>query len=236
MRAHGERDALESLLRTYWSPIYATIRRKGYTQHDASDLTQEFMTKVVLGRDLLSKACPQRGRFRSFIKASLHNFLIDQHRSGHFSLKSARPSSSEAASRNSEARAIDLVPSLEPTGDEELAREFDKRWAEALVNITLQRLREQCELDGMKDHWDAFDACVIGPSYRKQTPPSLDDLAQRLSKPGRGASYDAAQVSNMIQTLKRRFRKVLRDVVCETVDSPEQVEEELEELRRLARG
>jgi len=34
--------ALEKLCRTYWYPLYAFLRRKGRSPHDAQDLTQAF--------------------------------------------------------------------------------------------------------------------------------------------------------------------------------------------------
>src|SRR5689334_18689682 len=80
LSARADPGALELLLRAYWSPVYAFIRHKGYSQHDAADLTQEFLSEVVLGRNLLVKADPARGRFRAFVKSALRNFLIDQHR------------------------------------------------------------------------------------------------------------------------------------------------------------
>ena len=60
--ARGDRAHLESLLRSYWSPVYAFIRRQGYAGHDASDLTQEFLTQVVIGRDLIGRGWGRRGR------------------------------------------------------------------------------------------------------------------------------------------------------------------------------
>src|SRR5580700_3711614 len=70
-------DALEILCRTYWHPLYAYVRRRGYSPADAEDLTQEFFA-WLLERDWLARADQQRGRFRSFLLASISNFLANE--------------------------------------------------------------------------------------------------------------------------------------------------------------
>ncbi len=283
--ARGDRHALEQLLRSYWSPVYAFIRRQGYSGHDASDLTQEFLSQVVLGRDLVGRATPERGRFRAFLKQALRNFLIDQHRLGKVSKGSRKgvPTSTpsnllgsdgsgglgggsggggggggrawaaelEAApmrSSDSKAPLLDAIApaeraststrpaeySLDATHltpsmlDAQLAAggEFDREWAAAIIERTLNLLEESCRVDGMDAHWTAFSMNVLGPTLRKTDPIPLEKLVAITG------AQDAMQVSNMLQTVKRRFRRTLRDVVRETVSDPTHVEDELSELKR----
>lgn len=208
--ARGDRDQLETLLRRYWSPIYGFIRRQGYSRHDAGDLTQEFLSAIVLTRGLIHRADPTRGRFRAFLKQSLRNFLIDQHRSN---------------KRRRSGQRLDDTP--EPATPEGGGREsdFDRIWASAIVEQALQRVHDACAADGLEGHWLAFEAHVVIPAAGRIKAPTLDDLARTI-----GAA-DANQASNMIQTVKRRFRRTLREVIAETVDSPEEIEPELAELR-----
>jgi DNA-directed RNA polymerase specialized sigma24 family protein len=220
--ARGDRAHLEQLLRAYWSPVYAFIRRQGYAGHDASDLTQEFLTQVVIGRDLIGRASPERGRFRSFLKSALRNFLIDQHRMGKAHKGGARAIGPRGTvsmdDANGAARQIAaLVPDSEKV--------FDREWAAAVMEIALARLEESCIADGMELHWRGFNVNVLGPSLRRTSPLSMTRLAEHI-----GAA-DETQASNMLQTVKRRFRRVLREVVAETVSDAGQVEEELAELR-----
>src|SRR5438874_906756 len=72
------RAALETLCQAYWFPLYAFVRRSGYSQHDAEDLTQAFFTHV-LASDFIGRAMPEKGRFRSFLLVSLRNFVAKQH-------------------------------------------------------------------------------------------------------------------------------------------------------------
>src|SRR5437764_1069093 len=71
------REALGRLCQTYWFPLYAYVRRRGYSPHDAQDLTQEFFARL-LARESLSHADPDRGRFRSFLLTAMNNFLATE--------------------------------------------------------------------------------------------------------------------------------------------------------------
>jgi len=214
--ARVDRAVLDRLLRQYWSPVYAAIRRQGFGSHDASDLTQEFMAQVVIGRDLVGKADAARGRFRSYLKQSLRNFLIDRSRAR------KRPEGDRPA--HFAAGAEDGGVADPPSGDAG-PDTFDREWAAAVVEVTLQRLEEACRADAMEPHWHAFRLNVVGPTLRKTKALSMDELAKVI-----GAA-DATQASNMLQTIKRRFKRLLREVVSETVAKPEDVEPELAILR-----
>ncbi|MFN7021157.1 MAG: RNA polymerase sigma factor [Phycisphaerales bacterium] len=238
-RARGDRTVLEQLLRRYWSPVYAFIRRQGYGGHDASDLTQEFLARVVLGRDLIGKAEQARGRFRSFLKQALRNFLIDQHRTGRASrgrgdgrslstgLKGGADSAAAAALPLSDKTGHTLN---EPVFTDEMSRQFDREWAATIIQATLQRMEDAVRKEDMEAHWTAFDAIILGPTLRQTSPIDLKQLGDRLG------IADLSQISNMLQTMKRRFRRALREVVAETVDTPAQIEEELADLRALIDG
>ena len=80
VRARASRADLQELLSVYWSPVYAYLRRRGHDPHDAADLTQGFLSEVVLDRGFVERADPARGRFRSFLLSALRKFVIDEHR------------------------------------------------------------------------------------------------------------------------------------------------------------
>src|SRR6266850_2385997 len=67
-------NALQTLCRAYWYPLYSYVRRRGYAVHDAQDLTQEFFAQLI-EKHRLKHARPDRGKFRSFLLSSLKNFL-----------------------------------------------------------------------------------------------------------------------------------------------------------------
>lgn len=224
--ARGDRHTLERLLRLYWPPVYAFIRRQGFKPHDASDLTQEFLSSVVLSRNLLGRADPSRGRFRSFLKQSLRNFLIDHHRANkaRSAILNAAPLAGASTPSEDADRAPDAgAPGTPPPGPDE----FDREWAATIVRLALERLEDTLRADGMTAHWVAFETNVVSPTIRKTQPIALEELARRINV------ADPSIVSNMLQTTKRRFQRILREIVADTVANPEAVEEELRHLKRL---
>jgi len=73
-QAPGSKEALAELCKLYWYPLYGHIRRYGFSAHDAQDLTQGFFLHL-LEHKALTRVDQQKGKFRSFLLASLQNFL-----------------------------------------------------------------------------------------------------------------------------------------------------------------
>lgn len=217
--ATADSKLLEDLLARYWGPIYAYIRRSGYPREQAADLAQEFVAQVVLERGLIERADPERGRFRTFIKSALRNFLIDQHRRS--TARGRAPAGGAPV-----ITGMDLED-LEPAEHEEPASAFDRQWATTLLDLALKRVEQDCAASGQEVHWAAFKSAIIDPAVRHSTPARLEDLAAQL-----GVS-SADRISSMIQTVRRKFKRVLRDVVAETLAEPGHTEDELNELRRF---
>src|SRR4051812_3616833 len=71
------RDALENLCCTYWYPLYAFVRRNGYSPADAQDLTQEFFARL-LEKNFLHDVDRAKGKFRSFLLSALKHFLANE--------------------------------------------------------------------------------------------------------------------------------------------------------------
>jgi len=217
--ARADRGDLELLLRAYWSPVYAFIRKKGFGPHDAADLTQEFLADVLVGRDLIGKADQARGRFRSFLKTALRNFLIDHRRKA-----GSRKASPEFGLMQVEDAGQMADDGSQPAADEP-SNAFDRQWAAAVLALAIERVESSCKQEGLDQQWTAFRINVLGPLTKKTRPLTMENLAETVGATG------PEQVSNMIQTVKRRFRRTLRQVVAETVNDPEQVEDELANLR-----
>jgi DNA-directed RNA polymerase specialized sigma24 family protein len=212
----GGRDAGATgrFIGAYWSPIYAYIRRSGRDPHDAADLTQEFLTRVVLERGLLAKADEARGRFRSYLLTALKRFLIDDAR--------ARRRSGEAS-----VRYLPDDPAqwqaVEPRTEADPGEAFERQWAAAVLAETMTRLERACRAEGLEQHWELFQRRVVDPALRPVEAPGRSELG-----PG-----DPQQVSNMIRTVKRKFDRIFRQVVGETVDRRDEVDAEIDLLRKL---
>lgn len=197
-----------ALLNAYYGPIWTFIRRSGYTFDDADDLAQEFIARVVLERGLVKRADPNRGRFRAFVKTALRNFLVDQYRRGRCEAR--------------HAYSAGIQPDQHGPQDG-----FDREWATTVLKRALGRVEHECARAGQGRHWRAFQLVVLDPALRQSPSPGLAELAIDLG------AEDAAQVSSMIQTVRRKFKRLLRAAVEETVDCPAEVDSELSELRRI---
>lgn len=232
-RAPNSREDMERLLQAYWSPIYAYLRRRGNQPEDAADLTQQFLVTVLLERDLVSKADPARGRFRSFLLTALRNFRVDEHRRRHGrALAAGGDGGIEAIESDGSLRSVadireDVLHLAEPeehTDDPVSA--FDRQWAKTVLEIAIQRTHDACLASGQERHWRAFQARVLHPIQHGSEPAAVERLAREL-----GAN-DPREIYHMVQTVKRRLLRDLRRAVAKTVERPADVDAELAEIQR----
>jgi RNA polymerase sigma factor (sigma-70 family) len=207
------RAALEQLCRNYWRPLYAYVRRAGYSREEAEDRTQEFFARL-LAHNSVSKADPERGRFRSFLLASLRHFLAHEWERNH------------ARKRGGGAQFIPLdfdtaeTACLQPTApDDTPDRAYDRHWALALLDAVLGRLRQEYRDAGREDLFVGLKDTLSGG--RAEIP--YRELGARL-----GLSEGAVKVA--AHRLRQRYRDLLREEVANTVAGPGEVEEELREL------
>ena len=204
------------LLKQYWKPVYCYLRHKGYGNEQAKDLTQGFFHEVVLNRDLVGRADPSRGRFRAFLLHALKQYTNKQN------LK-------EQTQRRLEQKAVSFEIDEEPILPKSMAQttaeeSYHYAWLSSLLEHVLEEVKENCEQQGMNIHWALFNKRVVWPTFGDRSPPSLPELCEH---------YDIDSVkkaSNMIITVKRRFRAALMQHVRNTVLSQGQASDELEEL------
>lgn len=207
------RDALEKLCRNYWLPIYAFVRRQGHNPHDAQDLTQEFFTRL-LERNYLAGVDREKGRFRSFLLASLKNFLANewdkakaQKRGGKYVLISI----DAALAENSVA--------LEPADALTAEKIFERRWALSLLEQVLRRLREEYKRDGKEHQFEQLKSTLTEASRSV----SYAEIATRL-----GTSEGAVKVA--VHRLRQRYRELLRAEIADTVADAGEIDDEIRNL------
>jgi len=216
--AKGRRRALlEDLLRRYWKPVYCYLRRKGHENEPAKDLAQGFFHEVVLGRNLIGRADPAQGRFRTFLLAALDHYLAGVHRAQ--TAKKRRPAG--GVLRLDGGDLGDVPPPCKSLTPEEA---FHHVWASTLLDGVLKTVEAMCHQNGQEMHWQLFRARVVRPIMENARPPSLKVLCAR-----HGVA-DAVRASSMILTVKRRFQVVLRREVRQFVGSDAEVDGEIREL------
>lgn len=211
--AAGSSEALERLCLTYWPPIYAFVRRKGFSPHDAQDLTQEFFARV-LRHETFADADAGRGRFRTFLLSSLACFLVDEHRRATRQKRGGGQTPLPIDSSHVEEQFLE-APSPE-AGPGEL---FDRRWRLSLLQQALRRLETEFTAAGKQRHFSLLREFLTGPA----TTGAYDPIATELGVPPR-------TIAVMIHRLRRRFRELVREEVAQTVTDPAEFEEELRQL------
>jgi RNA polymerase sigma factor (sigma-70 family) len=212
-RASQAQASLATLCQTYWYPLYVYVRRQGHGAPDAQDLTQEFFARL-LEQKSLEQVRREKGKFRSFLLASLKHFLANEWDRAR-ALK--RGGGQELISLD--ADSAETRYSLEPTHGETADKIFDRRWALTLLDATLNRLRQEFANEGKAKIFEALKFTLT--AERGTTP--YADLATTL-----GLSEGAVKVS--VHRLRQRYREVLRAEIADTVGTAGEVEEELRHL------
>src|SRR6266478_6007222 len=148
--------ALEKLCRTYWYPLYAYVRRQGHSPHDAQDLTQGFFARL-LEKNWVSVADREKGKFRSFLLSLLNHYLGDERDRAN----AAKRGGGKVLISLDEQTAENLL-SQEPVSSLSPEREFEKRWAAALLKQAMTRLREEFETTGKSQTFDQLKLFLQG--------------------------------------------------------------------------
>src|SRR5215471_11663607 len=175
--AEESAQALETLCRTYWYPLYAFVRRRGHGEEEAKDLTQSFFEKL-LEKNYVADADQARGKFRTFLLNSLNHFLANEW------------DKSQRLKRGSGAQTIYLDADAEERYRKEPAvgpapeRIFDRGWAEATLAVVLARLREEFDTAGPAAHrFDLLKPFLLGGDG----PQSCAELASQMGLSESGA-------------------------------------------------
>jgi RNA polymerase sigma factor (sigma-70 family) len=210
------RAALAELCQTYWAPLYGFVRSRGYTVHDAEDLTQSFFA-YLLEHTIYARVDRQKGRFRSFLLASLKNFLADA-ADRERTLKRGGAQNFLPLHEGQAEEAESLFQSHSGTSNED--RLFDRSWAEALVAAGLGRLSADYKRESKEKLFNELRIFVAGGA---DPPPTYAELADRLG-------IAESTLRSHVTRLRARYREALRAEVRRTVDTETRVDEELHGL------
>lgn len=218
--ADKDRALIGLLLQRYWKPVYCYLRRKGYDNEQAKDLTQGFLHEVVLNRHLVDRADSSRGRFRSLLLHALNHYVLDVRRKER--ARSRIPKEKLVPLDIAEAQTL---PRMVCQLDAE--QSFNYIWKADLMARALAQAKDTYAERGMEAHWHVFEDRFLRPILDDRTPPPLRELCDRYG------IDDEPRASNMLSTAKRHVRRVLRDLICETVASSAAEAEELQEFSRF---
>jgi RNA polymerase sigma-70 factor (ECF subfamily) len=207
------RAALQTLCQAYWYPVYAYVRSRISDRHAAQDLTQSFFARL-LEQGTIAGADPARGRFRAYLLTVCQRFMINEWER-------------ERAARRGGGRQVLSLDwqvgesryAAEPADTLTPERVFERQWAITLLGRVIERLRAECVEKGRGKQFDHLKQFLSG---------SDRPGAYGTAAAGLGLSESAAKVA--AHRLRQRYRELLRAEIAETVEKPEDVEEEIRSL------
>jgi RNA polymerase sigma factor (sigma-70 family) len=209
----AQAQALEELCRSYWYPLYAFVRRRGYDAHDSQDLTQAFFSRL-LEKNYLCGLDRTKGKFRSFLLTALGHFLANDWRRAHAQKRGGKANFISLDDDSAEAQYLQMPASrLSP---EQL---FEQQWATTLLEQVLAKLRNEFSAAGKLSVFEETKVFLTG---EKRTD-SYAELAVKLE-----TTEGALKTS--ISRMRQRYGELLRTEIAHTVASPDEVEEELRAL------
>ena len=205
----ARRQALDVLVRTYWSPLYHYVRRTGRDAQAAEDVVQGLLATLIEG-DALARLDPSKGRLRSYLLRATQNYLRKQHRK-----QTAMKRDVGKVTELAGAEAAEHMLSHAPP-DPEAA--YNQQWTATILDNALQRLKSEYE-DGTRT--GPFE--LVAQFFSGAEFPPYRQLA---------ATHDMSvpQLKSFLHRARQRFRELVRDQVEQTVASVDETESELEQV------
>lgn len=202
--------ALEHLCRVYWPAIYAFSRRSGDAEEDARDLTQGFFA-ALLEKQMLGNVSREKGQFRSWLLAAFTNFSRSEWRAAN-RLKRGGGLTAFSLDAPGQSDGVFDLPDSSAAPDQA----FERKWVESLLRSVLARLRREFAEAGKEELFDALKIFLTSPRGEV----SYADAASAT-----GLSEGA--VKSAVHRMRQRYGALLRDEVAQTVERPEEVEDEI---------
>ena len=214
-KAPGSQAALAALCSLYWYPLYAFVRRRGYSPEDAQDLTQGFFLHL-LDHKALGQVDPLKGKFRSFLLASIQNYLSKEVDRARCLKRGGQTEFVPLDAKKAEDRY-----QLEPTDYLTAEKIFDARWALTLLDEAMSLLSteyagqgEMATLETLKPFLNPIDSEALPP---------YEQVANQLR-------ISVGGVRTLVHRLRKRYTALLRAEVARTISDPREIDGELHAL------
>ena len=207
------REALSVLCASYWYPLYAYVRRQGYSADEAQDLTQEFFVRF-LERDFLQLVNPERGRFRSYLLSALKHFLSDQWDRARALKRGGGQKAISLDLKDAEGRYA-----VEPAKGLSAEQVFERQWTLTVLDRVLCRLQAEYANSGKSKIFERLKEFLTGDSGK-------DSYAQAAV----ALDMTEGAVKVAAHRMRRRYAQLLQEEITETVTTPDEVEDEIRHL------
>lgn len=211
--SEDSRVALETLCQTYWVPLYGYARRRTSDVSEAHDLTQAFFAEL-LEKNFVAAADPDRGRFRAFLLTSFRNFLSKQ-----WDKRRALKRGGGRHQVTFDFNRIDSATGDEPATMLTAEQIYDRDWALTLLQCIMERLRQEFVSTGREHHFEELKPFLAGAP----TGLTWEIVAGRM-----GVTEASAKMAG--SRMRKRYRELLREEISQTVNGPEEVDDEIRKL------
>lgn len=206
-------EALEQLCRTYWQPLYFFARRRGYTDADAKDLTQQFFS-ALLQRNDLAGVDPVRGRFRSFLLSAFTHFLANE-----YDRANAQKRGGGKTIISLDAVLDEQLKHFENSPDTPSGAAFDRHWAMTILAQALARLKTEFSAVPKANQFELLKGFLTADGASAD----YAGIAEKLA-------VAPASVPVLVHRLRGRYRELVREEVAQTLSNPGELEEEMRHL------
>ena len=212
-------EALETLCRTYWYPLYVYVRRRGHNPEDAQDLTQGFFAHI-LSRGFLRRASPSNGKFRSFVLGALNYFLADE-----WAKLRAQKRGGGSVPVFLDAQTAEARYRLEPVDLMDPEKLFERRWATALLDRVLERLEEEFSRTDRRRLFGQLRVLLLA-----------EDGSVTYAQIAASLQMTEGAVKVAVHRLRQRYRELFREEVAHTVEQPAEINDEVKHLFSVLTG
>jgi RNA polymerase sigma factor (sigma-70 family) len=204
--------ALEELCKIYWYPLYAYVRRQGHGLEDAEDLTQAFFARF-LEKNYIEGLSSDKGKFRSFLLASLKNFLANE-----WDRNKRLKRGGGAIPLSMDLQEGDTRYVVLPADNLSPDKIYDRAWAITLLERVLARLRDESDADGKSQLFDQLKPFLTAG---KNAPYAIASSTLNMSE---------GSIRVTVHRLRKRYRELLKDEISQTLTDPTQADEEMRAL------
>ena len=212
------REALGTLCQTYWQPLYAYIRHQGYGPEESRDLTQAYFAEL-LEKDFLADVDPSKGRFRSYLLATLRHFLShERDRDRALKRGGGTRTLSLDVETGEERYSIQATEAMTPVDV------FEHRWAMTVLDRAMGRLAAESKETGNGEQFETLRHYLT--SANPQVP--YGEAAEEL-----GMSEGAIRTA--VHRLRKRYGQAWRAEIAQTVANPADTDEEVRHLLAVVR-
>jgi RNA polymerase sigma-70 factor (ECF subfamily) len=213
------KEAFSQLYLDYWPPLYAYVRRRGFSPAEAEDSTQDFFTRL-LEKQSLSGLRREGGKFRSFLLGAMANFLADEWDRAQTQKRGSgrKPLSLDAEDGEARFQALAIAGELTPESA------FEMQWAVMLLEHVAEQLRAEELKSGKGDLFEDLQ-------------PHLQSDRAGLPYAEIATRHDTTEgaIKVAVHRLRHRYGQHLREQIARTVSSPAEVDEELRHLINVMR-